>query len=175
LLQTCFLFSFLFSAFLFTQPSARAASVTLSWDANSAVSGASYKVYYGSASGVYTNAVWVASPNVTISGLNSNGLYYFAATTFDSAGHESGYSGEINYAFVAGQPVQLVSINNAGINIRHQFNFAPQGVSGLQYIVQASSNLIDWISLQTNIAPFTFVDTNSSQYKQRFYRTILAQ
>jgi hypothetical protein len=32
-------------------------------------------------------------------------------------------------------------------------------------------NLVSWASVLTNTAPFMFVDTNASQFKQRFYRS----
>jgi hypothetical protein len=41
-----------------------------------------------------------------------------------------------------------------------------------EYIVQASSDLVNWTAVQTNTAPFTFVDPNASQFSQRFYRTL---
>jgi hypothetical protein len=53
-----------------------------------------------------------------------------------------------------------------------QFQFDILGVTGLNYSVQASSNLIDWVPLQTNVSPFTFVDTNSTTFSQRFYRSV---
>jgi hypothetical protein len=39
-------------------------------------------------------------------------------------------------------------------------------------VVQASTNLINWVPLQTNTAPFTFVDANAGNFRQRFYRSI---
>jgi hypothetical protein len=53
-----------------------------------------------------------------------------------------------------------------------QYAFKVSGASGYNYLVQASSDLVNWVSLQTNSAPFTFVDTNAGQFDQRFYRTI---
>jgi hypothetical protein len=51
------------------------------------------------------------------------------------------------------------------------FQFDILGVTGLNYSVEASSNLVDWVPLQTNISPFTFIDTNSTAFPQRFYRS----
>ena len=53
-----------------------------------------------------------------------------------------------------------------------QYAFLVSGVTGYKYLVQASSDMVNWVSLQTNTAPFTFTDTNASQFDQRFYRTI---
>jgi hypothetical protein len=54
-----------------------------------------------------------------------------------------------------------------------QFALTVTGVSGGKYAVQATTDLVNWISLQTNMSPFTFVDSNASKFNQRFYRTVL--
>ncbi len=40
-------------------------------------------------------------------------------------------------------------------------------------IVQASTNLLNWASVETNIPPFTYTDTISSTNLRHFYRTLL--
>jgi hypothetical protein len=52
-----------------------------------------------------------------------------------------------------------------------QFSFVVSGIDGSNYVVQASSDMENWVSLQTNASPFTFVDTNITGFNQRFYRT----
>lgn len=52
-----------------------------------------------------------------------------------------------------------------------QYAFTVVGTTGDQYVVQASTNLVDWVSLATNTPPFQFVDSAAGQFKQRFYRT----
>ena len=54
----------------------------------------------------------------------------------------------------------------------NQFQFQIAGVPGFNYAVQGSTNLIDWISLITNTAPFVFADTNAAGFPQQFYRAI---
>lgn len=53
---------------------------------------------------------------------------------------------------------------------RFQFNLT--GQAGFSYVIQASTNLstTNWTSLQTNPAPFTFVDSNAVLHPLRFYR-----
>ena len=51
-----------------------------------------------------------------------------------------------------------------------QFQFGLTGVPGYRYSVSASTNLSDWLPLQTNASPFTFTDTNASSFPERFYR-----
>lgn len=52
------------------------------------------------------------------------------------------------------------------------FSLAVSGGSSSDFIVQASTNLIDWVSLYTNFStsPFTYTDTNSGNFGLRFYR-----
>jgi len=52
-----------------------------------------------------------------------------------------------------------------------QFALNVNGVTGYNYVVQISTNMVNWASVLTNTAPFTFVDPNAGQYKQRFYRS----
>jgi alpha-tubulin suppressor-like RCC1 family protein len=60
-----------------------------------------------------------------------------------------------------------------GILANGQFLFGGSGVPGYNYVVQASTNLADWMPLQTNTTPFQFADTNAFNYPRRFYRTFL--
>jgi hypothetical protein len=55
-----------------------------------------------------------------------------------------------------------------------QLQFTVTGSAGSNYVVQASTNLSNssWRSLQTNSAPFNFVETNSASFPQRYYRAV---
>jgi hypothetical protein len=55
-----------------------------------------------------------------------------------------------------------------------QYALAVAGVPGYKYVVQASTNLVNWVPMQTNTAPFTFVDANAGKFRQRFYRSVYA-
>jgi hypothetical protein len=55
-------------------------------------------------------------------------------------------------------------------NRRVQFDFT--GAGGRSYVIQASTNLTDWLSLRTNAGlngPITFIDSFAN-YTRRFYR-----
>src|SRR5262249_18445807 len=54
----------------------------------------------------------------------------------------------------------------------NQFQFTVQGVPWRRYIVEASTNLLDWTALKTNLSPYSFVETNATAYDQRFYRAM---
>ena len=49
------------------------------------------------------------------------------------------------------------------------------GVPGLDYLIEGSTNLCDWVPLVTNTASFTFIDGNATGYTKRFYRARLSQ
>jgi hypothetical protein len=57
-----------------------------------------------------------------------------------------------------------------------QFQFLLTGTTGSNYIVQGTADLSvsNWISLRTNAAPFTFVESNVFALPQRFYRGMVA-
>jgi uncharacterized repeat protein (TIGR01451 family) len=55
------------------------------------------------------------------------------------------------------------------------FQFTVTGQSGQEYIIQASTNLVNWVDVYTNpdyTAPFNFVDPNETNYTSRFYRVV---
>lgn len=76
-------------------------SAALAWDPPTSITNLSgYRVYYGTAPGVYQQAYGqgLSVGNVTtytVVGLSHNTRYYFAVTAFDTAGNESTYSNEV--------------------------------------------------------------------------------
>jgi hypothetical protein len=74
-------------------------------------------------------------------------------------------------AYVLTQSLAASFASPAWINIGFQTKVL--GESGYNYIIQASTDLLTWLSLQTNSAPFTFTDTNAVTYPVRFYRAVL--
>jgi hypothetical protein len=79
-----------------------APGVSLAWNPNTAPGIAGYRLYYGSASGSYSSKIDVGNATATaVPGLTSGKTYFFAATAYNSAGLESGYSGEVSYTVPA--------------------------------------------------------------------------
>jgi hypothetical protein len=161
---------------LITLPSLAAVSVPLMWSPSVDSNVAGYKIYFGVASRVYTNSVDVGNlANAVINGLSANTTYYFAATSYDAFGDESDFSDETsasttnNSTTDGSRTAATLSPAPCGSG---QFALCICGDTNSQYVVQASTNLMDWVSVQTNTAPFTFVDSNASQFSQRFYRTV---
>ncbi len=82
-------------------------TATLTWDApttrtdgsiiNPATDILTYKLYYGTTSGMYVQSKYVANPGsnqITYTFSLSPGTYYFVVTAVDNYGQESGYSPE---------------------------------------------------------------------------------
>jgi hypothetical protein len=73
-----------------------AGEVKLLWDPSPSSSIAGYRVYYGTASGVYNAPLDAGKATMcTVSGLPV-GAYYFAVTAYDIDGQESNFSNEIS-------------------------------------------------------------------------------
>jgi hypothetical protein len=72
------------------------------------------------------------------------------------------------------QPPSLVSARVQA----DQFQFTVSGFPGQTVIIQASTNLEQWVSIQTNTLtaiPLAFTDTESPLHPQRYYRVVLGQ
>jgi enamine deaminase RidA (YjgF/YER057c/UK114 family) len=133
-------------------------------------------VYYSLNAAPWTNATtannwtnWSASlPLVP----GTNTLQAFA---LDASGNAS-TTNAAQLKNVANTPLAVTNPAAPGIlspaKFTHgQFSLEVLGTSNAKYIVQASTNLVNWVSVQTNTAPFDYVDTNAGQFSQRFYRT----
>src|SRR5450432_237328 len=92
-------------------------SVTLNWGPSPDPNAVGYNIYYGTISHNYTNITNVGNVTlVTIDGLVAGTTYYFAATTYDAQGKESGFSNEATYdvpASVITNVLPTMQIRNA--------------------------------------------------------------
>jgi hypothetical protein len=155
-------------AMAMTLPALANQSVELSWTPSVSPDVVGYNIYYGAASDEYTNEISVgASTNLIVSGLADGATYFFAAKAVNGAGIESGSSFQISYhvptaAAIWGTPV----FTSNGVSI------PLMGVPGYFYVVQTSTDLVNWISLQTNLTPLQFKDKNTGGSKKRFYRAL---
>lgn len=76
-----------------------AMKVTLAWNQSTDPTVVGYNIYYGGASGNYTNTLSAGNAtNLTVGGLVPGCTYYFAATTYNSSGVQSPFSNEVFYS-----------------------------------------------------------------------------
>ena len=103
---------------------------------------------------------------LTITQLTASQAGTYTVTVTNSVGTASGTIAQVAvYATAAATLAPLA--RTAGSN----FGLQVTGVPGYQYVVQTSTNLVNWISVTTNTAPFNYQDTGSSPAGRRFYRT----
>jgi hypothetical protein len=159
---------------LFTANAIQTASVKITWTPSLSTNVAGYDIYYGTASSNYTHSVSVSNvTDVTVAGLTNGTTYYFAAKSYTGTGVLSLFSQQI--AFVAGLTSAIpATISSPIASQSGQFGFLISGSAGYQYAVEASTNLVNWVVIGINTAPFAFVDTNASQFPHRFYRAVYA-
>ena len=95
-----------------------------------------------------------------------------------NGGYKPGGTISFDMVTISGTPIAaLPGMGASGFNTNHQFQLTVTGTPGAIYIIEATTNLsgANWISLATNVSPFALVDTNTSLYSSRFYRTRAAQ
>jgi len=84
--------------FMFAGTAFADSNVTIVWDANSESDLAGYKLYQGTATGVYDSIVAdipVGTEIVTVSNI-PDGTYFWVLTAYDLEGNESGPSNEVS-------------------------------------------------------------------------------
>jgi hypothetical protein len=112
----------------------------------------------------------------TISGTpTTNGNFNFSLRVRD---YHEGAAGVTRTVFLAVHPPPPVQLDLllSGQSVGAQIQLVLHGTTGQRQIVQASSNLTDWVTIMTNTSTtnlFEFTDTNVLQLPQRFYRAVV--
>src|SRR5208283_4138058 len=128
-----FLIFLVFSTLIFQTGNTFAGQASLSWtppttntNGTALTDLAGYTVYYGTASGNYTQNVNVGNVTTyTVSSLAAGTTYYFAAAAFDSSGNQSAYSNEVSKTIPA-QATLTVSDSGTGSGT---VTSSPSGIS----------------------------------------------
>jgi len=79
---------------------------------------------------------------------------------------QSAYVPQVAPAPPAAPTLSASSYGSAG------FSFNLTGTPGSFYVVEVSTNLVNWLPVLTNAAPFNFVDSNASNFSCRFYQAV---
>jgi uncharacterized repeat protein (TIGR01451 family) len=124
--------------------------------------------------GTLTNIDAGAQLTLTLQAINSLGTLLNSASVSSDTPDPNPDDGtaSTSVAVVSSTPPQL-SASVSGTP--GSFQFTITGQSGQEYIIQASTNLVNWVDVYTNpdyTAPFNFVDPNATNYTSRFYRVV---
>ena len=166
---TKFLGGFLILAALGTTVQA-GQSVTLAWNRSTDPTVVGYNIFYGGASGNYTNTLSAGNAtNIVIPDLVGGTTYYFAATTCNSSGVQSPLSGEVSYT------VPILAGVQFRVTPTRQLILTVNGPVGHTYDIQATQDFKTWTVIGTVTigvgGSLDFTDTNAAGFSWRFYRT----
>jgi PKD repeat protein len=94
-----------------------AGTVRLAWDPPSGPPPAGYKIYFGPAAGNYPSSIDVGNTtSYAVTGLTEGATYHFAATDYDAARSESGYSNDVSATVAYSAPVaQFTASTTSGV------------------------------------------------------------
>ena len=114
-----------------------------------------------------TNNVSLASP---LSGLSAGATYHYRARATNSIGAAVGVDRSFNWSGARPNFSSFVSSSNG------MFALQFTGAAGQTYLVQASTNLLNWGVIGTATdngnGIFSFADANSGGFRSRFYRVL---
>jgi hypothetical protein len=114
-----------------------------------------------------TNLVDATNATLTLNSITMDLAGSYSVTVANIAGSVTSSNAVLSvYATTAAM------LGGYSLSAANGFRFQIAGVPGFNYAVQASTNLIDWVSLVTNTSPFGFVDVNTTNFPQQFYRAI---
>jgi len=143
-------------------------SANLTWTPSSDPSVTGYNIYYGSASGDYTNMVSVdAVTNAVVSNLTEGITYFFAAKAHNNAGNESPFSNEALFIGFTANPntsVYLAAIPTNSTGDQLTFSLAGTVPAGVE--IDPNTGILAWspgfgFASTTNAITVTITDNTS--------------
>jgi hypothetical protein len=143
-------------------------SATLAWNRSPDSNVIGYRVYYGPASGIYTNAIDVGNITTnTVPGLTGGVTCFFAVTAYNALGLESDFSNEISYRPVdPGVRIRITPARQVVLTVTSQI--------GHTYEILATQDLKTWTVIGTVTVgaggSLDFTDTTAANFPKRFYR-----
>lgn len=107
--------------------------------------------FHAVTAGIYTNAAIVAS------------------TTVDPNSDDDAAN-----AILVANAIESPVLSAASVNGNGGFQFVVSGNPGATTVIQASTNLVNWLNLYTNVSPFIYTNLDATNFPQRFYRAVIA-
>lgn len=143
-------------------------NASLSWEAHIDPTVTGYRVHYGTVSENYNSSIAVGNvTNVTVPGLASGTVYFFAVTAINSNGFESDFSNHVS--FLPGlQGTSIKIAENGAVDL------SVKGLIGQAYDIEATEDLKTWTIISTitlgDGGSQKFTDPDAAEYPTRFYR-----
>ena len=170
-LSNCRVFNSLFFLsflILFAAFNASAADVTIAWDANSEPDLDGYIVYYGTASGDYSNSFDVGNKTEhPLNGLSAGTTYYFAVKAYDTSDNQSDFSKELVYTLPLPNsapdiPAKPTGPSDGFIQTNYSYNTSGTDPDGDLLTYQfdwGDGNISDWGGAHARTHAFDAVDS----------------
>jgi hypothetical protein len=117
------------------------------------------------------NVSGATSASLTISSVAASDADDYTVDVSNLAGPAASSAAALTVYSASPATLTLVSLQDGNATI------SLTGVPGYQYAIEASTNPAPgsaWVRLQTDVAPFTFIDTSAGAFDARFYRAVLA-
>lgn len=160
-------------------------TITFAWDPPPGpIAAVSYEIWgwdnFGISSASSSYASNILNTTFTLTGLAPGSSHNWAVRAHDALGYNSQFS-FFGGGYLVPQPVPApATLSSSGLTPDGNFQItASEGGSVLQTVlIQATTNPADsnsWVqigALLPSANPFTFTDTNASQFPSRFYRVI---
>jgi hypothetical protein len=138
-------------------------------------------VVAGSSFSLTANAIGVPSPTyqwrkdgANISGATNETYSVSSAQFSDDADYvvvasnsQGSATSTVSSVFVFNSAAAWIDELDYGTNV---ISFDITGVPDYTYVIQASTNLVDWSPVYTNVSPFTFSYTITTNFPHRFFR-----
>jgi hypothetical protein len=110
----------------------------------------------------------------TSSSLYTGPLLLNSNATVTASAFEAGFNNSVavNAIYFLRPPVLFTA---PGYFTNQQFMLPISGLAGKSYVLQATTNFVDWTPLSTNVAGsnvFLLTDTNAFEVPYRFYRAV---
>ncbi len=115
-----------------------------------------------------TNALEATDATLSLTNVSLDQAGIYSVIVTNLAGVASNSATLSVYASAAATLSALPSFSGG------QFQFTVTGVPGFNYVIEASTNFIDWEPLVTNASPFTLTDDEATNFPARFYRATYA-
>jgi Immunoglobulin I-set domain len=100
---------------------------------------------------------------LTVTNVQGEDSGIYSVTISNQAG--SAYTSALLAVYPLDVTYQAISTNGT-------FQFWVSGAYGQNYVIESSTNLVNWSAIGTNAAWSWFTDTNPAAYSQRFYRAV---